>query len=1057
MPSQRNNEKAQQRKKALDALEARREAAEKKELDMATKADAKTTEESVSQAGASSSAVPVPSLDSLPRIKKKTGTSMAEKRAAEEVAAAEKQKRERVEKEEGEITSDDEYINRLVKNNKLRRPVPEKTTSSKAKSSVSTSSRASKSTKDQTVSNNMNTSVEKVQSEAPQGRRKRMTPQEKEEDDLKILGIKTRSSSSKPSSKHRRAEEADESSGEEIAAPARKRQTTEATGAKKAMHKGGNSSNAQASKGKRAREAEEVSEEEIDRSQKRRKESAPAPAKRTPSVKETKYRLDPNAPKVMTFGAPQPSKKKVAPKKALAGPAKIASVSEKKEVSKKAEKKAPSSTTVTATTSKSRTISGTSTSTRPLTKASTMTAESTQSPPRDFTSVSDRIKSRRRGTSAASGAETIQSSSSVPSTVAARTVSRSSRSSKTSSVAPSTLASRKSSVNRLSPPTLSRIVERKPAKRLEQIEEEKIASEMQENTERESVEELKEPESAVELDSEQDTLLKADFDGCMARLDPKTAAVVQEQQQEIDRVPEGARSQAVEVNDESEQSVGKIDESNAYENAVETTKAPSSPNLATSDDVEEGDSDHLEIDFEEAFKAEEPQQSAGQQLKNLSAASITSPHISADSGALTEQPWIATGIDSPKYTEDGVPPQNRMTEIPSVIATYERGYVSDSSDASVEDPDSDDDVVVTKKVSPVPTPVLSDPFEEGNFDELELDLDRELEIEVLQQDHAKKVQLESIESLEEQDELDEDALEDQFKADFEAAFARKDNQHSSSDTSFSPANALEASVEQPSSSFTANDQVEAEVSGPKEATAEVKLLRGLPPLDEASNLIEPCWSPDDSDSDSESDDDVEMLENGPSEVISVDDIPQSESAEDEDSIMLDVDNADEIFRRNRVPVELATEAAESESMNYDQLIANVRAKREETMLWEEETQLELSITFELDRAGILRELGVSEERISAYMETHQRYENVAVPEPAKPADNEMEVGWDDNDDDDSSDDVYLDRDKVGRYQGFLAGVFILLGPSTGDGFVFAFVSALVLRFEPGLLAGTPNV
>ncbi|KAF7874802.1 hypothetical protein EAF04_001976 [Stromatinia cepivora] len=402
----------------------------------------------------------------------------------------------------------------------------------------------------------------------------------------------------------------------------------------------------------------------------------------------------------------------------------------------------------------------------------------------------------------------------------------------------------------------------------------------------------------------------------------------------------------------------------------------------------------------------------------------------------------------------------------------DRGYESDMSDE-----DEDEDVIIPKDATPNPTPALSPhPAEGGSLeeqkfeDELKLELELELEtqaaaeataqreeaaqppplsdsssssldaiatqqeilpVETPEQDHTNEVPTEHIsEPFENSTESINDASDNHSENE------RGDNEPSPLDTSFEESNDSATSVEQSSppsppspveddisdSVEKASNQLEAEIPLPEESGAKIEPYVGpdghvgLPALDDTTDdTTDAAGASDDSDDSNDSDDeDTEMLESSPSEVIIADDTPKTEVTEDEDVTMLDADEK-EIYQKYKVPAELANVVVEASSIDFEKLRADTIAARDDLDMMQEEIQTEIEISF--DRAELLRDLGISEDRIANYMEVNRRYEPHTGPWPAKRV--EVEVEIDSSDDESSDDEEYYEEDEKVKYcQGF---------------------------------------
>ncbi|KAA8572555.1 hypothetical protein EYC84_003160 [Monilinia fructicola] len=690
MPSQAQIQRAREQQKAREILIARREAAAKKaaERKEAQKSQSSMVPKPTMTSGKLDSETSDPKpISAFTRIKKKAGTSMAEKKAAEQAAAAAKQKRAEQEMEEGEIDSDDEEVVFRGRQNKVT-----KTVEKMGKLPTTNSGPANPRDKSQMAPRRTHEtkSALKTNSEGLKRRGESQTSEQQKKPEPK-KPVPKKPAPKKQTSK-RKIEVSDaESSEVEMAKPVKKQKTA----------KGGMNFENLPTKRKHGGEEEAPGPVKRQKTMDQAKNPVAAPAKRARAVKETHIRRDPNV-NLLNFGPPP---KKPAPKKAPTAPAKEAVVIEKKEVSKKSAKTVQSSTAPKVAPEKTQNRPGASTSTR-------SSPEATQSPPSEFTSVSDRIKSRRRGAAAAPNIQ-IKTSSSSSSTkpVEATRKARGSRSSKLS-VNASEPVSEVSPVNRLPPllsPTLPPIVESELAKRLKKIaeekEEENMAREMEEELEKDRVDDLELPEPAVqascslavELDPASDALLETDLNDYLDNLTPEVAAAVQAQQKEID--------QAVESDAES---VEDDDKFSSYQDTVETTKSPMSPAPEVPDSVQS----KVTEDEEQLEEAEAP-------MKSRPSSSATSPAPLSDHIAAPEQHAIVSAEESlPRDDSDqNSNVSNQQNVARTSASTFKfAGEIGYESDMSEEDPD------------PEPSPVHSTPFEEaGDFDELELDVDEALE------------------------------------------------------------------------------------------------------------------------------------------------------------------------------------------------------------------------------------------------------------------------------------------------------------------------------------------
>ncbi|QSZ35532.1 hypothetical protein DSL72_008402 [Monilinia vaccinii-corymbosi] len=1017
MPSQTQLQRARQQQEARDLLHARREAAAKKAAERKEAAKsgnvinfsstfragtqwrlntnhnsqmapdpAKTTttaEKSGGQAHGSKSNTPlvVPSaVDqaiSIPRIKKKAGTSMADKKAAEQAAAAAKAKRAKQEKDEGEISSDDGEV-AFKSRQKKSKNISESVRSMGKTPSISSSRADPLEKREMAVARPSGTqSAMKVHTKAPNRR-----------DGIQASQPQKESGTMKLASK-RKVEDSDTDSSKEETIKLTKKQKTTAKG-------GGMNFGNSSSKRKHAEEDEATVPVKKQKTMEHVKKAVAAPAKRTPAVKETHFVRDPNV-NLLNFGsipkkpaqkkAPAaPTKTEVVPQKKV--PVKSETVTEKKEVSKKARKTAQPSIESTVARTKPRTVPGTSTSTAPSTRTCNIEPRIFQSPP-VLTSVPEKIKSFHQGTSTTSAPPSSLSSSSptLPPTVPVATASRSSKPS--SNLSPSKPAPRKRAYKgkkitkcTSSPKAPARKL---PATRKVKDTEIVLTAEEKEMTrdierilervlelEQDEVQESKQPEAvvevnsslAVDLDPDQDALLKVDMDCFINNLQPEVAAAVQAQQKIFDQSLGKAKESVVDSGNDSDESVEGDDESSVDEDGIKTIKVP------------------------------------------LPLAPVaTSPPSSIENIELSEQRSVVA-VDESLHRDDGsnqntnvAPQQTRyFGSMPEFKYAYEIGYEEDMSE---EDPDPEP--------TPAPSPAPSIPFEEaGDFDELELDIDAILEaqqaegeLEVIDQEKKKSQSLtldnspsSSVDavtvrerSLSVADSLFGEGLEQEQETPQSPVLA---SPPSSLDTSFTSLNDSRVSTEQPSSVEDDNTVPDAKTDGPEEAVAGVKSYQGRHEPDGHSNFTPPPRPGLDKDA------------NEDVEISSDDDDSHSESDKESDRIFWDDRDTEELFQDHMVPAELANVVPDAGSINYEKLIAETKSAREEAMRWERKNGSEPEFTFSVDRAEILRRLGYPEKRIVNYMEVHKRYEYITIPSPAAQYNYKTELDGDETSGDESS-------------------------------------------------------
>ncbi|KAF7864112.1 uncharacterized protein EAF02_010080 [Botrytis sinoallii] len=312
MPPQQSNNMTKQQKisSGIEKLKAARaEAAEKKARDAAnplTKASSPTAATSVNQAPKPSTSN---SISSLPRMKKRPGKSMnevAEKKTAEEAAAAAKIKRKMAEKEDGEIDSDEEdivYKGRMNNGNQNRKFAPVNNKHNKTIASVPASGHAPSNNKDQKTFGrneikNEAKNTTKVKPDIP-----KLPPRVQKSQDLKKPKEKEQSSF-----KRKYFDTDSTKSEEKFAKPAKKPKTTKA---------GMNFENV-STKRKHTEEVETSGSVKKQKITEEIKNPAAAPAKRAP-IKETKVRNNPTK-NLFGFGGSRSTKKPTAPKEGFMQP-----------------------------------------------------------------------------------------------------------------------------------------------------------------------------------------------------------------------------------------------------------------------------------------------------------------------------------------------------------------------------------------------------------------------------------------------------------------------------------------------------------------------------------------------------------------------------------------------------------------------------------------------------------------------------------------------------------------------------------------------------------------
>ncbi|RAL67568.1 hypothetical protein DID88_008323 [Monilinia fructigena] len=1039
MPSQAQIQKAREQQKARDILVARREAAAKRaaERKKALKnTGSMATEPAMTSDKLDSQASDSKPISAIPRIKKKPGTSMAEKRAVENAIAAAKQKRAEQEKEEGEIDSDDEEVVFKGRQKKITETVDKMD-----KTSTSSGCAYPRDKPQMAPRNSYGTKfAKKTDPERLKDRGKSQTSEQQKKPEIKNPDPK------KQTSKRKIQESDAENSEIEISKPLKKQKTA----------KGGMNFENPPTKRKHVEEEEEaLGPLKRQKTTEQAKKPVALPVKRAPAIKETHFRRDPNV-NLLYFGPPpkKPIQNKAATASAMskAIPEKVSAketaIIEKKEVSKKATKTVKSSAASKVAPKKSSTLPVSSASTRSSSKA-------TQSPPSAFNSIYDRVKSRSRGIANSPIIEAESSSSSIENPVEAAKKSRSSRSSNLS--VESEPVSDMSPINRLSPllsPTLPPIVERDLTKLLKRIaeekEEENMAREMEEELEQDRVDDLELPEPAieasysiaVELDSASDMLLETDANDYMANLEPDVAAVVQVPQQEINQLLKEEHQAA----NSDVESVEDVNKSSAHKDAVETTKSPISPAQEVPDSTESKVPD----DEEQSKEAEAP-------MKNQSSSLATSPALLIGHIAAPEQHAV---ISVDEYLPRGdsnqnehVTSQQNVTRKPESVFKYasEIGYESDMSE---EDPD------------PEPTPVCPTPFKEaGNFDELELDVDEALKaqqaeanLEATDQEEKELQSLVADPSSSSTDSIDPEeknlyvaSVDDSHSGKATDKFDNQDplqglDESHEDDLKKQPQLELQAGLElesQPSSNDSAeqslsveennltsdtktDNQVKFEVHSPETAATEVERLPELPLPNNGSDHVD-LRSPEQSDNTNEN---IETLPGHPWEdnmtqedlefssddcndsIDSIDSNESDESDNDGDKNMWDDDDTEALLQNHMVPAELADVVTEADSINYEQLITEVKAAREETIRWERENGPLPVFIFSISRTRLLCQLGCSEERVAHYMEVHQRYEDTSFPKLV------AQRAKRDFDGEESSDDESEDDEDHFRRQGF---------------------------------------
>ncbi|KAB8300157.1 hypothetical protein EYC80_000384 [Monilinia laxa] len=995
MPSQAQIQKAREQQKARDTLVARREAAAKRAAERKEALNntgsmvpkpAMTSEKLDSQASDSKP------INAIPRIKKKAGTSIAEKRAVEKAVAAAKLKRAEQEKEEGEIDSDDEEVVFEGRQKKATKTVERMDKTS------TNSGRANPRDKPQMAPRNSyeTSSAKKTDPERSKDRGKSQTSEQQKKPEPKKKPEIKKPEPKKKISK-RNIEESDaENSEVEISKPLKKQKTA----------KGGmNFENPPPS----------------------------PPAKSAPAIKETHFRRDPNV-NLLNFGPPP---KKPAQKKAPAASVKSKAVPEKEVLVKETaiiEKEFSKKATKTVKSSAASKVAPKKSSTLPVSSASTeSSSKATQSPPSAFTSVSDRIKSRSRGAATIPRVEPKSSSSLIENLVEATRESRNSRSSNLS-MDTSEAVSDTSPINRIPPllsPTIPPIVERGLAKLLKQISEEQkeenMAREMETELEQDRLEALEPADSAIEA-------------SCL----PEVAAVVQTQQQENDQFPkeeehkdEESDMESVEDNDESSSNISAV-------KAIESS-------ISSAQDAPDSAESRVPDDEEQSKEAEAPMKSQYSSLA-ISPASLADHIKSPEHHSIVAADESLTRNDSNQ--NENLTHQQNVTRKPASVFKYasEVGYESDMSE---EDPD------------PEPIPVYSIPFEEaGNLDELEFDMDEALEAQQveanLQATDQEEEELQSLvadspsaDSIDPKDKIlyvasvndsysgettdkvdkqdprqeldgsDEDDLQKQLQLELQAGL-ELESQPSSNDSAEQPLSVEENKL---TSDNKTEDEVKVEVPSSEAAATEMKTLPELSLRDNDSDHIDP-WSPGQSDNTHEN---VETFSSAPCEDTMTKDglefssdksndsdgSDESDESDDSDEADNDIDkntwdddDTEALLQNHMVPAELGDVVTNADFINYEQLITEVKAAREETIRWERENGPLPDFIFSISRSGLLCQLGCSEDRVANYMKVHQRYEDTTFPKPvAQRASREL-------DEEESSGDESEDDEDHFRRQGF---------------------------------------
>ncbi|KAF7907306.1 uncharacterized protein EAF01_004893 [Botrytis porri] len=175
---------------------------------------------------------------------------------------------------------------------------------------------------------------------------------------------------------------------------------------------------------------------------------------------------------------------------------------------------------------------------------------------------------------------------------------------------------------------------------------------------------------------------------------------------------------------------------------------------------------------------------------------------------------------------------------------------------------------------------------------------------------------------------------------------------------------------------------------------------GLPPLEGS-----PDESEDSNDCDEYSDSDIgdsEMSESDEFEIITIDDTTPEESDEDDDLEDLDKDEDAELYRKHRVPADLANVDITMGPTELQLLKAKTSWELFDLQKWEEENEVEVYATF--DRELLLRNLNVSKKRIAKYMKVVKKYENRTVPK--------AEAVMEDESSDDSGDEDWCHPTKL---------------------------------------------
>ncbi|TGO32411.1 hypothetical protein BHYA_0320g00050 [Botrytis hyacinthi] len=226
------------------------------------------------------------------------------------------------------------------------------------------------------------------------------------------------------------------------------------------------------------------------------------------------------------------------------------------------------------------------------------------------------------------------------------------------------------------------------------------------------------------------------------------------------------------------------------------------------------------------------------------------------------------------------------------------------------------------------------------------------------------------------------------------------------DTSFTFSNTMEMPVELSSTSEDEDSDYTKESSDipdeetPRSESPEVSAgpyvgldgCIGLPPLEDFPDDSEDF---DDCNESSDSDvEDSEMSESDEFDIITIDDTTPEESDEDGDIENLDKDEDAELYKKHRVPADLANIEITMEPTELQLLKAKTSWELFDLQKWEQENEVEVYATF--DRELLLRNLNVSRKRIAKYMKVVKKYENRTVPK--------AEAVIEDDSSDDSGDD-----------------------------------------------------